>query len=244
MSRAEWFQRGIFRAVLFLYPSSFRREYGADMTQVFFDRIRDRGAVRTWLLVIGDLPLSVPQQILEATMMNQMWMAVVAAAGTAVILATFVLGAGAPVSLIFLGVGLFAGLLSGLSLWSARRNGHPAEFTYSYGDARPQWWTWWTVLAMLLGVAYVVGAVLQLIADFKGTNIGAVGIALAFAGLIFGGLMLRSRSRIAGNWMVVVATVPALAFFWVIVPAVVAIAIIIGSVGEVAKATPRESVAV
>lgn len=39
--------------------------------------------------------------------------------------------------------------------------------------------------------------------------------------------------------MIVVAAVPALAFFWVIAPAVVGLAIIIGAVTEISRATPQ-----
>lgn len=173
--------------------------------------------------------------------MNQMWMAALAAAGTAVFLATMVVGTDPPLSVVGVGIGSFVALLALLSLWSAKRSGRPTEFTY--GGSRPKTWRWWTVLAALLAATYVVGATGQLISDPKGTNVGALAIAIGFAGLIAGGLRLRSQSRIAGNWMVVVASIPALTFFWVIVPAVLGLAIIIGSVTEIARAKPQAPVA-
>lgn len=239
--RSRGVQRGFYRALLFAYPGSFRREYGGLMTQAFSDRLVEKGAMRTWMMIAGDLPPSVSQQILEVSTMNQMWMAALAAAGTAVILATMVVGAGSPISVVGVGIGSFVALLALLSLWSAKRAGRSTEF--SFGGSRPKTWRWWTVMAALLGATYIVGATGQLISDPKGTNVGALAIALGFAGLIAGGLWLRSRSRVAGNWMVVVASVPALTFFWVIVPAVLGLAIIIGSVTEIARAKPQAPVA-
>lgn len=169
--------------------------------------------------------------------MNQRWMAGVAAAGTALILSTMFIGAGSPVSILFIGIGLFAGILGLLSFWSAKRNGRSSEF--SYGGVTPKLWKWWTVLAVALGALYVVAATGQLISDPKGTNVGALGIALAFAALIAGGLALRARSHVAGNWMVALATVPSLAFFWIVWPAAIGLAIIFGSVGEATRPTPR-----
>jgi hypothetical protein len=174
--------------------------------------------------------------------MSQRWMAATAALGTALILSTMVIGWGSPVSAVILGTGLFALMLGSLSLWSAKRNGRPSEF--SYGDEAPKLWKWWTVLAAALGTSYVVAATGQLISDPKGTNLGALGIALGFAALIAGGLALRSRSRVSGNWLIALAAVPSLTFFWFVVPAAIGLAIIIGSVGEVTKPAPRTAATV
>ena len=207
------------------------------MVQAFGDRLREKGAPRTWGLVITDLALSVPQQLMEVSLMSQRWMAGVAAAGTALILSAMIIGAGSPISILLLGVGSLSGILALLSFWSAKRNGRPSEF--SYGDVPPKLWKWWTVLAVVLGALYVIAATGQLIADPKGTNVGALGIALAFAALIACGLALRSRSHVTGNWMVAVAAAPSLAFFWIIWPAAIGLAIIFGSVAEVTKAPSR-----
>jgi hypothetical protein len=207
------------------------------MTQAFGDRLREKGAPRAWGLVATDLALSVPQQLMEVSLMSQRWMAAAAAIGTALILSTMVIGAGSPVSVLLLGSGLFAVIIALLSYWSGKRNGRPSEF--SYGDVTPKLWKWWTVMAAALGTLYVVAATAQLISDPKGTNVGALGIAVAFAALIAGGLALRSRSHVTGNWMVALAAVPALAFFWIVWPAAIGLAIIFGSVAEVTKAPPR-----
>lgn len=228
--------RGIYRLLLLLYPRSFRREYGGLMTQAFSDQLKEKGDARTWMFVLADLSFSVPQQILEVSLMSQKWMAALAATGSCLVLAAFVIGTGPPL-LLMVGLGLVLGLSGFLSLWAAKRNGTSTEFSYGLSD--PKAWTWWTVLAALLAVTYVVAAAGQLISDPKGTNVGALAIMTGFAGLIAGGLRLRSQSRIAGNWMIVVATIPALAFFWIVVPAVVGIAIIIGAATEISRATPQ-----
>jgi hypothetical protein len=220
-----------------LYPKSFRREYGSLMTQAFSDRLRDEGAPRTWLSVGVDLFRSVPQQIMEVSLMSQKWIAAVPILASVALITAIAIGVGPPLLLLVAAVAV-VGLLTFASVKSSDR---PTE--YLYAGATPRTWTWWTVLAVLLGVVYVLAAVGQLIEDPKGTNVGALGIALGFAGLIFIGLRLRGRSRVSGNWMVIFATVPALMFFWIIVPAVVALAIIIGAVTEISRAAPQAPVA-
>ena len=204
------------------------------MAQAFSDRLTERGGLRTWPLIVGDLSLSIPQQLLEVSIMSQKWMVALATVATALILASMFIGAGSPITIIFIGIGLFIGLMALLSFWANRRAGRSTEFAYA--TATPARWKWWTILAAFLAVTYVLAAVGQLIDDPKGTNVGAVGIALGFSSLIGLGLRLRSQARIAGNWMVVLGAVPSLAFFWVIVPAVVGFAIIIGAVSEISRA--------
>lgn len=230
--RSQGVQHGIYRALLLLYPRSFRREYGGLMAQVFSDRVRERGGLRTWFVVVVDLSLSVPQQILEVSLMSQKWMGAIASLASVALVTAFAVGAGPPI--VLAGAAAAVGLLAFVS---AKRRGLPTE--YLYGGTAPKTWTWWTVLAALLAGTYVLAAVGQLIDDPKATNVGALGIMIGFAGLIAVGLRFRSRSRIAGNWIVVFATVPALMFFWVVVPTLVALAIIIGAVTEVSRATPR-----
>lgn len=236
-NRSRPVQCSLYRLLLLLYPPSFRREYGALMTQAFADRLGDRGGVRTWLLVVGDLSFSVPQQILEASVMSQKWTAALAACGAALIVGSMAMGIGPP--LLVLGLGTLG--LAAIAFWAAKRSGRPAEF--SYGGVAPKTWIWWTVLAALLGLTYLLAAAGQLISEPKGTNVGALAIAIGFAALIGGGLTLRSHSRMAGNWMIVVAAVPALTFFWIVVPAVVGLAVIIGAVTEISRSTPEAPVA-
>lgn len=65
----------LYRRLLWLYPASFRRDYGQAMVQLFCDRLRDqagdrprKAAVRVWLQTLRDLAVSVPNQRIEAFM--------------------------------------------------------------------------------------------------------------------------------------------------------------------------------
>jgi hypothetical protein len=218
---------------LFLYPGSFRRDYGDLMAQAFGDRLHERGAARTWAEVASDLVRSIPEQIMEVSLMNRNMMPALAAVGAGLIVAAMLIGLGSPMVILIGGLGLLAILLA----LSARRA--PRSSEYSYVTIPPKAWTWWTVLAVGLGFLYVIPATGQLISNPKATHFGALGAACAFAGLIGLGLFLRSRSRTEGNWLVAFATVPALAFFWAIWPPVVAIAVMVGSVKEISGRSPQ-----
>jgi hypothetical protein len=68
----------LYQRLLWLYPASFRREYGQAMLQVFSDRLRDEARhrpraapTRVWLHTLRDLALSVPNQRIEAFMSKQ-----------------------------------------------------------------------------------------------------------------------------------------------------------------------------
>jgi len=225
--------RRIYGTLLAFYPPSFRREFGQLMAQAFCDRLREKGGPRTWGLIVPDLFQSVPQQLTEVPFMSQKWMAAITSLASVALVTALAIGAGPPLLLAvaaIAAVGLFA-------VVSAKRSERPAE--YLYGGSAPRAWTWWTVLSALLATTYVVAGIGQLINDPKATNVGALALLTGFAGLILAGLRLRARSRIAGNWMVIFATAPALMIWWVIVPAVVAIAIIFGAVTEISRATPQ-----
>ena len=58
----------LYRAAVWLYPPSFRREFAADLQQAFCDLRRDHGAFSTWRRTSVDLALSIPTQHLEAVM--------------------------------------------------------------------------------------------------------------------------------------------------------------------------------
>lgn len=224
----------VYRVLLFLYPPSFRREYGELMAQAFSDRIKERGGRRTWFLIAGDLWLSIPEQILEASIMDQRWIGAIAALATVAVMTAIGTGVGPPLVLVASAVAVIGFLI----VVSRKASHRPTE--YLYGGVTPNRWKWWTVLAMLLAVVYVLAAVGQLIGDPKATNVGALGIMTGFAGLIVLGLRLRGQAKPLGNWLVIFATVPALMFFWIVVPAVVGLAIIAGAVTEIVRASPRQ----
>lgn len=84
-----------YRRLLWLYPASFRREYGPAMAQVFSDRLRDEArdrpraaAARVWLHTLRDLAVSVPNQRIEAFMSEQQTTARLGALIVAVALCT------------------------------------------------------------------------------------------------------------------------------------------------------------
>jgi hypothetical protein len=226
-------QRRVYRSLLLFYPGSFRRDYGELMSQAFCDRLLERGAPRTWVLVGADLWQSVPQQIMEASLMSNKWMGSITTLAAVALVTLFAIGTGPPLVLALSAVAV----VGMLGFMATRRNDRPTE--YLFNGTAPKRWTWWTVLAAALGAVYVLAATGQLIDDPKATNVGALGIMIGFAGLIALGLRLRSKSKVGGNWMVIFATVPALLFFWVVLPTIVGLAIIIGAIAEIARATPQ-----
>lgn len=81
----------------------------------------------------------------------------------------------------------------------------------------------------------MLAAAVQAVSDPKATNLGAFVLMAGFAALIARGLILRSRSRMVGNWMVMIGMVPALMFFWVVVPALAAVAVICAASWEMSS---------
>jgi hypothetical protein len=57
-----------YRTLLWLYPPSFRREYGDHMVAVFEDMLRDDPAAHVWSRVVVDAARSIPIQHTEAVM--------------------------------------------------------------------------------------------------------------------------------------------------------------------------------
>lgn len=84
----------ICRALLWLYPPRFRREYGASMIQLYTDLERDRVA-HPFRRALGELAITVPYQYWEAFMsMTPTTRAVILVAVTAAaVLASIVIGA-------------------------------------------------------------------------------------------------------------------------------------------------------
>lgn len=221
--------RTLYGAFLHLYPSVFRREYGGLMADAFSDRLAERGARQTWASMARDLSFSVPQQTLRETFMRQRWMAEVTVLIAIAMVAATWIGAGPP--LLF---GYGVGFVAFLGLWSADLSSRRDHSVTS--DVGPKRWTWWTVLAGGLAGAYVIAAGAQMLSDPKPTNVGAFALMVGFAGVIALGLALRSRSHGIGYWMVIIAMVPALVFVWMVVPPLVAIAVICGAALEMSKA--------
>jgi hypothetical protein len=89
--------------------------------------------------------------------------------------------------------------------------------------------TWWAPVAALLGVTMLVaGAANAFVAsNLAGRVVGST-VLLAFGVAMLFGLMRRPFDRPAGNSLILIATIPPLLFFWVIVPPVAAILVWVG----------------
>lgn len=224
-ARAMSRHQAAYRFLLWLYPKSFRDDYGPAMSQLFGDRLRDRGR-RAWLETGPDLARTVPVQRMEATMAR------LSSGARALALAVVVLGAvavsvgfgagAAPLLIVIAGV---AGLLALLGQRRLLRAG--------FGERAPLWpavtQAWWAPLAALLGVAmlvFAVGTVFE--AHNWGGRIFGSSVMAAFGASMLLGLMRRPFDRAAGNTMILLGTIPAFPFFWIVVPTVVALLIWIG----------------
>src|SRR5437763_9646223 len=103
----------IYRALLLLYPRSFRREYRESMLQLFGDCERDRGA-KVWLRAVPDLVITVPALRLEAVMTRGHTASKVVALALLVLGAVVVgLGLGGPAVVAALGIVIVAVLALG-----------------------------------------------------------------------------------------------------------------------------------
>ena len=138
----------LYRATLWLYPPSFRREFAADLDQSFRDLRHDHSAFSTWRRMTADLALSIPTQHLEALMARTAAPATKLASG-AVVLAALV-GAfifGRPV------VWLPALLIGAAAVLAYRRSRMPYREAVREGG---RLWLWFVgagvgVLAVLIG---------------------------------------------------------------------------------------------
>ena len=89
---------GAYRALTFLYPRSFRQEYGDDLVRFFEELLTDRGAAHAWARTTADLAISIPRLRLEHAMTANRREA-------ALITLTTVLLASAGIMLLMLGLG-------------------------------------------------------------------------------------------------------------------------------------------
>ncbi|HET7721830.1 MAG TPA: hypothetical protein VFK43_17810 [Acidimicrobiales bacterium] len=213
--------QALYRALLVLYPRSFREGYADPMAQLFADRVRDVGA-KAWLRTLPDLVRTVPVERIEAVMSRlgpgaRVLALAFAMLGAAVV--SFGIGGSAvPV----IAVAVVAVLVSQRQLFAAL-GGERAPLRHALVQA------WWAPIAALLGLAMVLAGVGTI---FEAHNLGGriVGSSLlmAFGGAMLLGLMRRPFARSPGNALILLSTVPAVAMFWMIVPPLAAIAIWVG----------------
>ena len=211
----------VYRALTVLYPRSFRHDYAEPMAQLFADRVRDVGA-KAWLRALPDLIRTVPMQRIEAIMSRLSSAARVLALAFVVVGATIVsvgIGGGAvPV----IAIAVVAFLVSQRRLF-ASLGGERAPLRHALVQA------WWAPIAGLLGLAFLIGGVGTF---FEAHNLGGrifgTALLLAFGGAMLLGLVRRPFNRTQGNSLILLATIPAMPFFWLIVPLVLAIVIWVG----------------
>ena len=138
----------LYRAVLVLYPRTFRRNYREPMVQLFGDCVRTAGA-RVWLRAIPDLLRTVPTQRIEAVMARLRPSARVAALlfivlGSAVV----ALGSGVGVGFVsVIAVGVVVLVAAQRGLFTPVFRGERAPLRHALVQA------WWAPVAGLLGLA-------------------------------------------------------------------------------------------
>lgn len=98
--------------------------------------------------------------------------------------------------------------------------------------------TWWLLLAGLVGILEVAFGVA--IPMEEGANFDTVGggALVATAGLLLlGGIAVRRRrSRVAGDIMIAVGALPTVPFFWMILPPLAGLTVIVASAFDAAEA--------
>ena len=216
----------VYRGLLGLYPRAFRDDYAEAMVQLFGDRRRERGN-RAWLEAVPDLVRTFPVQRMEAVMDRLSPGARVAALAVIVFGAVMVSvgfgGGAAPLLVLVAAVGAIVAVVK------------QRRIVVPFGERAPLWpsvtQAWWAPIAALLGLVMIlmgIGTIFE--AHNLGGRVFGSSVLLAFGGIMLLGLMRRPFDRVTGNSLILVATIPAFAFFWIIVPAVAALLIWIGVV--------------
>jgi hypothetical protein len=219
----------VYRTLLIAYPRAFRHVYGTHMVQLFGDRLREdrarsgrRAGARVWLLTLLDLFKSAPVQRMEKKMSREAAFAMLFVLFLALREVSAVLGSRGPGVAVLFGLLIAAaiGLAASGSFGRKRARGNSPAGKLGIRQ-------WWVVLAAVMGIIEVVAGVGQLVRDPSIDN----GFALVVIGggglLVLAGAWFRTRSRSTGDWMIVVGILPFLVLFWLIIPPLLAILVMV-----------------
>jgi len=215
----------IYRSLLLVYPRAFRQVYGADMVQVFGDRLREeratrgsRASVAVWCRTVLDLFKSAPLQRMERRMSREAAFSILFVLFLAFAVVAFTLGSEGP-GLVVAFVALIAtGVVFGLRGSLRKRNSVRSEPAGKLGLSE-----WWVLLAAVLGAVEIIAALGQLIQEPSLDNAFALALIGGAGILVIAGTWFRSRARSTGDWMIVVGILPFLLLFWLIWPPVLAV---------------------
>jgi hypothetical protein len=232
--------RRIYRTFLLLYPRAFRQVYGADMMQVFGDRLREersragrRGTFGVWVATLLDLCKSAPVQRMENAMSREAGFAILFVLFLAFAVIAFTMGSAGPGVAIGLAVFVAAAIALGasgvLQRKVAGRNGPAGKIGLKQ---------WWVVLAAVMGAVEVFAGVGHLVREPSVDNAFALVVIGGGGLLVIAGSWFRSRSASTGDWMIVVGLLPFLALFWLIWPPILAIVVMTLALIDSAR-TPR-----
>lgn len=125
-------QSKLFRALLYCYPAEFRHEYGAEMEQLFADRLQSEPRFRLWLETLADLVCSAFREhasVLASDVRYGLRVLAAAPGFTTIALLVLALGIGATTAVYSL---VDAVLLRSLPF------GHPGKLVYLWSP-NPKW---------------------------------------------------------------------------------------------------------
>jgi hypothetical protein len=188
-SRGLELQRRIYRAMLALHPRRFRREYGAQMLQLFTDQLRHSASPpRVWMSAFNDLALSVSSERLEESMRSNFIIALGGATLATVGSVGVVTGRGGDgLGALAASIGLIVVAVVGTAVMLRRAANQPSALAMGGGGMVSR-----SVVGLLKWAAVPVAG-LGLVFAFFGVAWGsavhsgvAVGL-LAFSGLIWKG---------------------------------------------------------
>jgi len=89
---------------------------------------------------------------------------------------------------------------------------------------------WWPVVAIVLALGYIFVGISEIVDPYSvlGTNWTEVMVAFSCAVLLIAGMTIRRWSFVVGTTLIVLGCLPALLVFWLILPPLMAVFVIVG----------------